>query len=436
MAEGMRRGLFGLVAVGAVLGMGAASAGPSSPRLLEPADADAVFGAIAARFGPVELDSSLKAARPKFARDSLSPSRLVDDPALWTFRQGEERRLDFGADAGLPYRVGLAHRPRPGAAGTYRGTIGLRRQDADEFEWRVSDELGLGAGRRAAVEAVLASVLQALEGESEAELRRRGRAALPRSAARFGRLYAIDRLESRAAAGGGAEVTVEVRMDPAGIAASFPRYARFISAYLSTARYALTVADAEGTAFVEVKGSDLRTVVRLRLWQGRLRALVGPPRPLPEHLVVTMSSSIRSGMVRVGVERLVGQLEVADTPRELGFRPRFSEAPEFKLPFLVRPFLMSSLRRPFEGEGASLEFLLESAEDGARFRREYRFAVKESWIVRWLGSFGGGMATVFRAGAEAEADRFDGECLWALRDDLVAYAAETAARTAAVSPRR
>jgi hypothetical protein len=34
------------------------------------------------------------------------------------------------------------------------------------------------------------------------------------------------------------------------------------------------------------------------------------------------------------------------------------------------------------------------------------------------------MATVFRAGAEAEADRFDGECLWALRDDLVAYASK------------
>jgi hypothetical protein len=32
------------------------------------------------------------------------------------------------------------------------------------------------------------------------------------------------------------------------------------------------------------------------------------------------------------------------------------------------------------------------------------------------------MATVFRAGAEAEADRFMGECLWALRDDLVALA--------------
>lgn len=437
MAEGMRRDLLGLVAIGALLGTGAAADHAASPPPLAPTDADAIFGAIAGRFGPVELDSSLKAARPKFARDSLSPSRLVDDPALWTFRQGEERRLDFGAEAGLPYRVGLAHRPRPGAAGTYRGTIGLRRMDTDEFEWRVSDELGLGPGRRVAVEAVLGSILRALEGESEAELRRFGRRALPRSVARFGRLYAIDRLESRPAPGGGSEVAVEVRMDPAGIAQAFPRYARFISTYLATARYALTLADDGGAPYAEIKGSELRTAVRLRLRQGRLCALVGPPRPLPGRLVVTMSSSIRSGMVRVGVERLVGQVEVADTPRELGFRARFSQSPEFKLPFLVKPFLMSSLRRPFEGEGAGLELLLlGSAEDGTRFRREYRFAVKESWIVRWLGSFGGGMATVFRAGAEAEADRFDGECLWALRDDLVDYATEKASRAAAVSPRR
>jgi hypothetical protein len=435
--EGMRRVLLGLVAGAAFVGMGASAERAASPRPLDPVDADAVFGAIASRFGPVELDSSLRAARPKFARDSLSPSRLVDDPALWTFRQGEERRLDFGAEAGLPFRVGLAHRPRPGAAGTYRGTIGLRRMDADEFEWRVSDELGLGPGRRGTVDSVLASALQALESESDALLRRAVRAALPRSAARFGRLYAIDRLESRPAPGGGAELTVEVRMDPAGIADSFPRYARFISTYLATARYALTLADDGGAAFVEMSGKDLRTVVRLRLRQGRLCALVGSPRPMPGRLVATMSSSIRSGLVRVGVDRLVGQVEVADTPGERGFRARFSAAPEFKLPFLVKPFLMSSLRRPFEGEGAGLELLLlESPAEGARFRREYRFTVKESWIVRWLGSFGGGMATVFRAGAEAEADRFDGECLWALRDDVVAYATEKATRAAAVSPRR
>jgi hypothetical protein len=287
------------------------------------------------------------------------------------------------------------------------------------------------------VDAVLASVLRAFEGENEADLRRFARAALPRSVARFGRLYVLDRVENRPAAGGGASVTIELHLDPAGIAPSFPRYARFLSAYLSTARYALTVADAEGVAFAEITGGDLRTVVRLRLFQGRLAPLTGAPRPLPRKVVATLSSSIRSGMVRVGVERLISEVEVADSPRELGIRARFAEAPEFKLPFLVKPFLLSSLRRPFEGEGAGLEFLLlESPEEGTRFLRAYRFTVKESWIVRWLGSFGGGMATVFRAGAEAEADRFDGECLWALRDDLVAYAAAFTARAAAVSPRR
>jgi hypothetical protein len=72
--------------------------------------------------------------------------------------------------------------------------------------------------------------------------------------------------------------------------------------------------------------------------------------------------------------------------------------------------------------------LRETPEGVTLVDREYRLAVRESFVVRWLGSFGGGMATVFRAGAEAEADRFMGEGLWALRDDLVAYASAPPAR--------
>ena len=52
--------------------------------------------------------------------------------------------------------------------------------------------------------------------------------------------------------------------------------------------------------------------------------------------------------------------------------------------------------------------------------RDYRLAVRESWIVRWLGSLAGTAMTEFWRGAEEEADRFSGQVLEALRMDVAA----------------
>jgi hypothetical protein len=137
-----------------------------------------------------------------------------------------------------------------------------------------------------------------------------------------------------------------------------------------------------------------------------------------------MSTSVKSGVFRVGVENLVADVALVHTPRERGFRAMFAREPDWQLPFMVKPLLRAPLRRPFQDEGALFSMSLrETAEGVTLVDREFRLTVRESWIVRWLGSFGAGMTSVFRAGAEAEADRFMGECLWALRDDLVNLAA-------------
>jgi len=103
----MRR--FGLVLLAAFAATPVVGADRPDPARagLDPVRVDALVGAIASRFGPIELDPALRAARSKFARDSLSPSRLVDDPVLWTGRRAEGRVLEFGAPSGLPYRVGV-----------------------------------------------------------------------------------------------------------------------------------------------------------------------------------------------------------------------------------------------------------------------------------------------------------------------------------------
>jgi hypothetical protein len=57
--------------------------------------------------------------------------------------------------------------------------------------------------------------------------------------------------------------------------------------------------------------------------------------------------------------------------------------------------------------------------------RDYRLAVKESWIVRWLGRLAGSAMSEFWRGAEEEADTFNGQLIDALRADLLALLPES-----------
>ena len=75
----------------------------------------------------------------------------------------------------------------------------------------------------------------------------------------------------------------------------------------------------------------------------------------------------------------------------------------------------------------------ESPEGPTELVREFRFRVRESWIIRWLGGRGNEARSDFRKGAEIEADRYNQECLYALRDDVAALLDE-APRTVLVGP--
>jgi hypothetical protein len=384
---------------------------------------DGCFAALASRFGPIELDPALRVARPRFARDSLSPSRLFDDP-LWTRREGSRRWLEFGSRGGIPFRIGVRPLPPPSPlAGAYRGSIRLEALGPGDFEWDVREDLSIGRVGAESLAGAASALLRDLESQTGAGLQALARLALPRSVAAFGRLFALEATTISPAAGGGVLVVVRVAVEPSRIRAAFPRYAQFLDDYWAPSRFRLAVADANRTPFWEFGSADNRLTLRFRSFHGNLGPLNGLPRPLPDHLRATLSVSVKSGIFRVGVEDLVADVALVRTPVEKGFRAAFTREPDWQLPIVVRPLLRAPLQRPFQEGGALFSLALHQTPEGVSLLdREYRLAVRESWVVRWLGSFGGGMATVFRAGAEAEADRFTGECLWALRDDLVAFA--------------
>ena len=96
----------------------------------------------------------------------------------------------------------------------------------------------------------------------------------------------------------------------------------------------------------------------------------------------------------------------------------FQRKPDWDLPFLVESLLGSPLSYPFDGPGSEAGWSAAPRPAGMRFVRHYRARVAENWVLRWLGGMTSRALSEFRAGAEREADRYHGECLRALRDDL------------------
>jgi hypothetical protein len=204
------------------------------------------------------------------------------------------------------------------------------------------------------------------------------------------------------------------------LARSRPRYARFLEKYVLPVELVVVARDDTGVEWWRVEHRDGHFGARLRTGGGSLAPLVGAPRRIPRTLVVTTDVVTRTGLFRVGVERLEARVETYVTSRARGFRARFRAQPRWVLPFLIRPLMQSSLRRPFEGDGASLEgAILEDGGPQTLLMREYQVAVHESWIVRWLGSFIGGAVSAFQGAAEQEADQLVAQVLLALRADLL-----------------
>jgi hypothetical protein len=388
------------------------------------AAADELFSALARRFGPHARDEDLLALRARVAQASFAPSRLFDNAAAWPESDGASRAATYAgsAPASGPYRLTLRRAaPPPSAPGDYRGHLTLDKLGDGEFEWNMRDELAVGRLRAGAAAAALTRALEAVEQAPPAQAAEALRAAFPRTAGALGRAVSLERLNLRRHEQGGAVALLGARLSTDALArAGFPGYARFLDTYALRLRFKLTAADAAGP-FWQIDAHDGRLLVHFRSLRGDLVPLTGAPRPVPDALRLTIDFSTTTGFFRVGVSGLEAELRLVRAPREKSVEALFRREPEWRLPFVVRPFLRASLRRPFEGDGARLCYALrEPAEGPTLLVREYRLAVRESRLVRWLGGLGTNAVVAFRRDAEEQADRFSFEVLDALRQDLLA----------------
>lgn len=382
-------------------------------------DADQLLGALAARFGPLRPDDSFVSRRARLASAALVPSRAFADQSLWTGVDDGWRRLDL---AGRPREDGYRLSVRPGVAapstpGEYRAVIALRELARGEYEWRGSDELAVGPVTGADFDRALTALLLSCERGGSGDARALVRADLPRAAAAWGRLFAMESL-TITAAGAGADVTVAVIVDPRGIDGDFPRYAAYLRKYLAPVRLNAIAFDGDGRRWWEADLRDMRFTLRLRVQGGNLAPLGGGVPRIPATLSVRGDVSTRMGIFRLGMRALEADVELVRAPQEKAFAARFRREPDWQLPFLLEPFLRASLRRPFAGEGALLGLAVRNHQGQTTLERDYDVAVRESWIVRWLGGQAQTAMDEFRRGAEEEADRFSGEALEALRQDV------------------
>jgi hypothetical protein len=245
------------------------------------------------------------------------------------------------------------------------------------------------------------------------------RTLFPRSSAAFGRLVALDTILVTPLGDGTHRLVLRSRIEPARLAATMPAFAAYLRRYVSPLRYRLTLTDRGGASYLDIAQARDTLTVTTRVLRGVPVAAEGAPRPLPDSLRVRVMARTRYGVWTVGVRRLEGELLIDRAPDRHRWQFRFREEPEWQLPFGTELLLHRSLRRPFEGDGLRVVLGLTAGRSGRTLSvREVDLAVRESWIVRWLGKLGFTLFNDFVGPTEQEENRYLAEGLAALGADL------------------
>ena len=389
-----------------------------------PSTSDELLESLAARFGPHDRDARFDALRPRFAKSALVPSKLFHDNTAWTATSGDTRTLVL-AGHGTPNHYALVvagDAPPPVAPADYRRVMRLTHDGGDDYAWNVRDELAVGTVTGDQLGAALTALFAAAEHERDgADAHAAIDHDLPRTTAALGRAVSLDTLRLTPNKDGGADVHLAGTIHAERLTNTFPRLAHYLSHYVSPTGGEILVFDDANRAWWDAAKRGDAWSLDLRVANGNLAPLRGPPDRMPDHLHVRIDAATRTFIFHVGLANLVGDVTVTRAPNEHAFTATFRKEPDWQLPPLVETMLKAPLQRPFQGSGASVTFDIrdgQAHEAPTVIFREYDLTVRESRIMRWLGGLGDAAVEDFRTGAETEFDQFAGETLPALRADV------------------
>jgi hypothetical protein len=395
-----------------------------SDRRAARANADALFGGLAARFDNVQRAPKFYQARSKLGRFALSPSGVYGDTSVWTAlgRDSTRTLTLLGTHTPTGYLFApYASVGTPTSTGDARHVIRLHRRGESEYDWNTNVDHAIGSVTSRQVAAALTAFVSAPQHAAGANVRAENQALLPQTSRVLGELFSLDTVRAVPIGDGSAAVLVRFRMDPDRIAKTRPNFSKYLDKYMSPARYRLRLQDGRGATWLDASGSDNVFSISYRVREGQLLALNGIARPLPDTLQVNVDFSAKFMIFRVGVSRLIGDFAFVQSEEERGWAMHFRHEPDWHFPLAVNHLISTSLRHPFEGEGITVRVSVRDHPGSqALLSRQASVSVQESAIVRWLGGLGNSAMSDFAGRAEAEENRYVFELLSALRADFVA----------------
>ena len=380
--------------------------------------------ALSRRFVAVERAPFYAAARAKLGKGALSPSAVFDDTTAWTSRPDAKNRLLMaegvaGADGRYRFTP-RANAPYPDRLADARHLTQLTKLTHDgEFEWRTAVDFALGSVTPSDWGAAFRGMLASAEGRSDADLRADLRSTLPRTTAALGRMLSLDTLHAQRLADGSTAVTLFTTVHPDWLTVQFPMYAKFVDKYVSPSAYHIVLRDAHNARWLDLKADDRWLAIKVRVHNGGLVPLDGVGRPMPDTLQLTMDASTKFSIFTIGMRSMQGTVVFLRSPTERGWSMRFDKAPDWQLPLFAASMLRSPLRRPFEQGGVVGKVSFRIGAGGQTWlTRDFRVAVQESAVTRFLGGFSGRAFAEFDGPAEREENRFNAELFQGLREDL------------------
>ena len=380
--------------------------------------------ALRRRFVSVERTPVYAAARAKLGKRALSPSLVFDDTTAWTSRPDAKNR--FLMAEGASSADGHYHFT-PRAIASYPDRLASARHLTQltklaregEFEWRTSVDFAIGSMTPSDWGSGFRALFASAEGRSDGNLRADVRSTLPRTTAALGRMFSLDTLHAQKLADGSTAVTLFMTVHPDWLKVQFPQYAKFVDKYVSPSAYHIVLRDTRNVRWLDLKADDRWLAIRLRVQNGGLVPLDGAVRAMPDTLQMTMDASTKFSIFTIAMRGMQGSIVFLRSPTERGWAMRFDKAPEWQLPLFVGSMLRTPLRRPFEQGGVVSKLSFRTGANGQTWiSRDFRVAVQESAVTRFLGGFSGAAFSEFDGPAEVQENQFNAELFQALREDL------------------
>ena len=358
----------------------------------------------------------------QLTRGALSPSRVFDDSAAWTGSSGAVRILEtFGSYVDSRYTMNARRSvPAPVRPADGRHVTTLSRLSDNQYRWDTTVDFALGNARPSDLALVLSRLLAAGEGQTEREARADIASSAPHTAAVLGSAFSLDTLRPTPLADGTTAVTLGISVRADQLRQKYPAFGDYVHRYVDPARLRIVVTDASGATYLEAVGKDHFLTIRLRTHAGHLVSIAGPPKPMPDTLVVIADMTAKVKMFNVGFHDLTMDfVNSAHGDRERNWVVTARKEPHWNLPFITARLIRAPLRYPFAGEGALFRLGVRAGEGDQPtvLVRQSRLAVQESAILKFINSLTSTAMDDFGARVEHEENQWLREIFVALRDD-------------------